>query len=557
MTAGRTTATVGRMGWPALAVRVTSAVATPVTLYAVAVVVGIWASGFVAFPTNEGSAYYVAVAGNLADGRGLVIDTLWSYSTPPLVLPRPAFELWQPMASFLAALPMALLNGSFGAAQLGGVLLGAAVAPLAWALTRDAGRALAVPAERLEMLAVCSGMLAVVAAPFLLAVAVPESTLPFLVFGGLACWLAPRALSGRATAGVALGVALGLAYLSRHEAVYIGAVVLAAAVVRGRAWQSMGRKLAAVAVGGIMVVGPWLVRNLAVFGTPLPGQALDNAFLTNNEQIFDYATRPSLAAFLDQGAARIVGNVAAAVGHNLVDVIVVMAMPIGLVGLVAAIFLARRRGVDRPAWRSSGLWLLLVSGGLTFAVASLVFPVASLWGTFQHASGPLLLGLTIAAVLGADAVVDSVRRRRGWQRANAWLAPLALVLVAAPLSLLQLALLAGAAQTTATRYDALADVVSAQPEAMDGATVIISDHPIWLSAATGLSTLALPAEPTDVVLRLAHDQHASLIVVAEGRGSYPAAFRTGALAGCFVERAVSAAAPAGSAVFAVDPSCVR
>jgi hypothetical protein len=154
-------------------------------------------------------------------------------------------------------------------------------------------------------------------------------------------------------------------------------------------------------------------------------------------------------------------------------------------------------------------------------------------------------------------VVDSVRRRRGWQRANAWLAPLALALVAAPLSVLQLALLAGAAEVTATRYDVLATIVMAQPEAIDGAPVIISDHPIWLSEATGLSTLALPAEPTDVVLRLAHDQHATLIVVAEGRGSYPAAFRTGALAGCFVERAVSAAAPVGSAVFAIEPGCVR
>ena len=45
----------------------------------------------------------------MAEGRGPVIDAIWSYATPPFTLPgKPAFELWQPMASFIAALPMPL-----------------------------------------------------------------------------------------------------------------------------------------------------------------------------------------------------------------------------------------------------------------------------------------------------------------------------------------------------------------------------------------------------------------------------------------------------------------
>ncbi len=38
-------------------------------------------------------------------------DALWSYGTPPLVFPRPAFEVWLPLPSLLAAIPMALLGG--------------------------------------------------------------------------------------------------------------------------------------------------------------------------------------------------------------------------------------------------------------------------------------------------------------------------------------------------------------------------------------------------------------------------------------------------------------
>ena len=61
----------------------------------------------IVFPKPEDTAYYVGVARNLVEGRGLVSDALWSYQTPPLVFPRPAFEVWLPLPTFLAAIPMA------------------------------------------------------------------------------------------------------------------------------------------------------------------------------------------------------------------------------------------------------------------------------------------------------------------------------------------------------------------------------------------------------------------------------------------------------------------
>nr|MBA3959432.1 hypothetical protein [Chloroflexota bacterium] len=102
----------------------------PLGLFGLALLVRLWAAGEVPFPANEGSASYVGVSRNLAEGRGLVSDALWSYASPPLSLPKPAFEIWMPMASFLAALPMVVLGTSFAAAQLSSVLLGALVAPL-------------------------------------------------------------------------------------------------------------------------------------------------------------------------------------------------------------------------------------------------------------------------------------------------------------------------------------------------------------------------------------------------------------------------------------------
>src|ERR671933_257844 len=86
-------------------------------VFVVAFAVRAWAATLIVFPKPEDSAYYVAVARNLLEGRGLVSDALWSYQTPPLVVPRAAFEVWLPLPTFLAAIPMAVLGPTFDASQ--------------------------------------------------------------------------------------------------------------------------------------------------------------------------------------------------------------------------------------------------------------------------------------------------------------------------------------------------------------------------------------------------------------------------------------------------------
>ncbi len=64
-------------------------------------------------------------------------DALWSFGTPPLVFPRPAFEVWLPLPTFLAAIPMAVLGHTFSAAQIVSVVVGSVVPVLAWRLAAD------------------------------------------------------------------------------------------------------------------------------------------------------------------------------------------------------------------------------------------------------------------------------------------------------------------------------------------------------------------------------------------------------------------------------------
>ena len=72
------------------------------------------ASSFAAqivFPKPEDTAYYVGVARNLLEGRGLVSRRAVELSRRRRSsFPRPAFEVWLPLPTFLAAIPMALLG---------------------------------------------------------------------------------------------------------------------------------------------------------------------------------------------------------------------------------------------------------------------------------------------------------------------------------------------------------------------------------------------------------------------------------------------------------------
>ena len=97
---------------------------TAAGIFVIALLVRVAVAGQIVFPKPEDTAYYVGVARNLLEGRGLVSDALWSFQTPPLEFPRAAFEVWLPLPTFLAAIPMAILGVSFASAQWSAILLG-------------------------------------------------------------------------------------------------------------------------------------------------------------------------------------------------------------------------------------------------------------------------------------------------------------------------------------------------------------------------------------------------------------------------------------------------
>ena len=525
----------------------------PLGLFLLALVVRLLAMQVVTFPVAEASAYYAGVAVNLVTGVGLVSDSVWSFATPPLAVPKPAFELWLPMSSFISAAVMTLAGPTYDAAQLGGAVVGATVAPLAWAIGWEASIAQGLDARRRRSVALTAGLLAALVSPLVLGSVVPDSYLPFTVFMLAAALLSPRALGahsgppdGRSRTtltGVGLGLVLGLAYLSRQEVIWMGLTVLlftAWAVRRqpagSRVLQTVHR-LWPVILGGLLVVGPWLVRNWLELGIPFPGQAIDNMFLLRNEDIFAFSDHPDASTYLAQGLATVLGNPLRAGLDALINVIAIPAFPVGIAGLAAAIGMWRAPALRQP----TALTALLLSGLLIFLSTILLFPVATLWGTFLHSSGPLLVALGTVAALGGDALLARVSRWRRWARPNIVIAPVALVALTVLFTIFQVRMVGSQASDLAETMAALGrSLAAARADAGDGAPdTIITDHPMWLADATGTYTVALPDEDISSLIALGKVFATRWVVVAGERGRYPDALLVPDARSCLAEDPVS------------------
>src|SRR5690606_31023992 len=107
---------------------------------------------------------------------------------------RPAFEVWLPLPTFLAAIPMTLLGPSFAAGQVAAVFVGSLVPVLAWRVAADVAEELGLPRGRAHVLAVGTGVAATAYGPLVSHSALTDSTMPFGVLALAACLLMVRLL---------------------------------------------------------------------------------------------------------------------------------------------------------------------------------------------------------------------------------------------------------------------------------------------------------------------------------------------------------------------------
>ena len=448
------------------------------------------------------SYYYVDVARSLQAGHGFNIDFIWSFvdvgGRIPVnpTLPIPSNAHWMPLASVIQLPAMWLLGPTPLASAIPFALIGAFAAPLTWLIARQIGAG--------SRIAAAAGVAVAIPAAAAIYMAQPDNFSLYQPLGLAAMWLAARGLRGHGGSFALAGLAVGLATLARNDGILLGAAVgLAFVWDRWRAWRSKGGRSPnipwrhAFACFGLflVVMGPWYLRQLAVFGSFSPSSTSGRILLiANYEQMNSVTSDTSLGAFLGQGlgpllVSRVLGLVSAIEIYSVIACSAVLA-PFVVVGAWA-----RRRSIDFVPF--------FLYAGLLFAASGILFAVHVPYGTFLHSAVALV---PFSYILGMEGVVIVVtwiaRHRRGWEEERAE----RLFLVAAVGTVI---LTAGAFAMLVNRsWNSERNALISAGQAIDNAggrtsDLVLSADPGGIEYFTGRGGVITPDDSLDVIHRVA------------------------------------------------------
>jgi 4-amino-4-deoxy-L-arabinose transferase-like glycosyltransferase len=377
----------------------------PMVLFATALVVRAVVGGAFPGPAYPDSYYYVHVAEQIAAGHGFTSQYIWNFvdvgGQLPAVpaLPIPSNGHWMPLAA-LVQVPFILLFGTGALTEmLPFWLVGAAAAPLTWWMGRDFGFSDAQSFAAAAMVAAPAGV-----TPFL---SQPDNFGLFMTLGALSLWLCARGVRGDRRSFVLGGLIVGLATLARSDGVLLGlpfALVTLRGLVAGRERRALLAAGLTCAALFVLVVSPWFLRQLDVFGTIAPSAANGRIlWIRDYGELYSIgspATPQTLfadgpAAFI---ATRVSGLLSALGLFALLPLAAVLA-PLALVG----------------AWvhrRDPGFGPFFVYAIALLGASALLFAVHVAKGTFIHSAVVLLPHTFLLVTSGVATTVTWVARRR-------------------------------------------------------------------------------------------------------------------------------------------------
>ena len=373
-------------------------------------------------PAYPDSFYYVDVARRLAAGQGLSIDVVWIFAEVGGRIPRdPVLPIasnahWMPLASLVQVPFIWLLGPTAFASALPFAIIGALAAPLAWLIAREAGAP--------SVVGIGAGVLTALPALSFVFMAQPDNFSLYqpLVAGSLL--LAARGLRGRPRSFALAGLLAGLATLSRNDGVLVLAVLGAVfgwdrLRTRVAAWGSPARParvpfLAAMGAVALFAaaVGPWYLRQLAVFGTLSPSTVSGKVLFIRDIGEWNSITTP---ATLDHLLGMGLGPLLLTRVGGLVAAILIFSILIGALVLVPPMLAG--------AWsrrRDPSFGPFLGYAALLFAFSALVSAVHVPGGTFIHSAVALVPHGYVLGLWGIVVAVGWIARRRSrWNAGRA------------------------------------------------------------------------------------------------------------------------------------------
>jgi 4-amino-4-deoxy-L-arabinose transferase-like glycosyltransferase len=363
-------------------------------LFALALLTRVVAALFVNYPPYGDPAYYQLVGEQLAAGHGFTVPVLWSFlevggrlPADPM-LPVASNGHWMPLTSIVAAGSIFVfgdLLGSWRAAELPMIVLGAALVPFTYFVSRQLSDS--------RFNAWIAALIVLAAGPLLVMAPLVDAFAIFGATGAVAIWASIQAVRG-ARAGpwlVLAGACVGLATLARVDGLLLSVAPAVAWAVRSD-WSSWPARLAwgvTSLAAALAVLAPWLVRDIAVFGSPFPSAGGHTLWITSYNQQFSIAQDPSLSSYLSWGAGNIIGSKLAAWGE-LVGRTAVLLGGIFILPFAYGLWHERHR---------RELWPFLAYFVAMFVAMGAIFTFHAPKGAFYHSS---LAWLPFAAALAVS-----------------------------------------------------------------------------------------------------------------------------------------------------------
>ena len=493
-------------------------------LFGLALAARALAAMLVDYPPYGDPAYYQLVAERLAGGHGFTVPVLWSFlevggrlPAEPM-LPVPSNGHWMPLTSIVAAGSIALVGdwlSPWRAGQLPMVVIGAALVPATYYISRD------LWASRFG--AWVAALLVLAAGPLLVMTPLVDAFVVFGAAGAAAIWSSTRAVRVARPGPwlVLAGACVGLATLARVDGLLL-AVAPATAWAQRRDWAWWPVRIgwgAASLVAALVVLGPWLARDLDVFGSPLPSAGGHTLWITSYNQQFSIASDPTPAGYLAWGAGNIIGSKLSAWGELVGRTAVLLG---GLFVLPFAFGLWRERG--RRELRPFLVYFVVM-----FLAMGAVFTFHAPKGAFYHSSLgwlPFAAGLAVAN-LGSAA--NAAGRAWPFLRRSATHRFLAVAGLAGAfvLSLAGSAVLIGQWSDAHARLRQAAQFLAADPGA-----VVMAYDPAALHALTGNPGVAPPFDRFPVIGQVvrAYDVRWVVVTLAPGESRDPLGLWDGAAA---------------------------
>jgi hypothetical protein len=364
--------------------------------------------------------YYMAGGQRLAAGHGFQEMVLWNYLDDPQGLPHPSHAYWMPLASILAMLGM-LVSGlhNFYGGRLAFIFLAGLVPLATWFLAESITPAGKDEPARSYWLA---GSLAVFSGFYLPFLATSDTFAIGMLLGaaflGVVNWLwnlnhEVFVRRRRYIGWILLGVIAGFLHLARVDGVLWVGIAALAAVLPARFTShrlqinpDWVKPLVCVLSGYLAVMGPWILRNLAVFGVPFSPGGGRMLWITSYNELFIYpASSLTFHRWLQQGLAAILQARLSALGQNLATFFAVQGgiflLPLILLGL----------------WHLRGVPVVklgLLAYALVFTLMTLVFPYAGARGGLLHSGAVLQPLLWVLAAVGLEYFINWGVAHRGW-----------------------------------------------------------------------------------------------------------------------------------------------